>query len=185
MDRQKRKLIPFFTIFPCIILNRYFIIGDHWSGSITIIFNILTFFMRDSLLCFNFSRSTSWFLDLACYFINKVSVFSLAFLLRLQIFLISRLLPIKKKLTLGRTRKSWQIHTPTVVQVRGGGGVDGTPPRSFWYVAVLWNNFALSGKPLIFLKRWGIFHGWWGCWWPVTSPTMVTILAAILDFTKN
>ena len=30
-------------------------------------------------------------------------------------------------LSLGRT----QIHTPTVVQGGGGGGVNGTPPRSF------------------------------------------------------
>ena len=75
-----------------------------------------------------------------------------------------------------------QIHTPTVVQ---GGGVDGTPPLSFGYVAVFWNDFTFSGKPLIFLTRWGIFYGWWRCWRPVTSPTMVAILAAILDFTKN
>ena len=63
-----------------------------------------------------------------------------------------------KKLTLGLTRKS-QIHTPTVVQVGAGGGraVDGIPPRSFWYVAVFWNDFTSSGKPLIFLTRWGIF----------------------------
>ena len=45
----------------------------------------------------------------------------------------------------------------------------------------IWNDFAFSGKPLIFLTRWGIFYGWWRCWRPVTSPTMV----AILDFTKN
>ena len=63
----------------------------------------------------------------------------------------------------------------------GRGGVDGTPPRSFWYVAVFWNAFTFSGKPLIFLTRLGIFKGWWLCWRPVTSPTMV----AILDFTKN
>ena len=61
-----------------------------------------------------------------------------------------------------------QIHTPTVVQ---GRGVDGTPPRSFWYVAVFRNVFAFSKKPLIFLTRWGIFYGWWRCWRPVTSPT--------------
>ena len=30
-----------------------------------------------------------------------------------------------------------------------------------------------------------IFYGWWRCWRPVTSPTMVAILAAILDFTKK
>jgi len=58
-----------------------------------------------------------------------------------------------------------QIHTPTVVQ----GGGDGTPSRSLWYVAVFWKDFTFSGKPLIFF----------------TSPTIVAILAAILDFTKN
>ena len=79
-----------------------------------------------------------------------------------------------------------QIHTPTVVQGGGGElGVDGIPHRSFWYVAVLWNDFTFSGKPLIFLTRWGIFYGWWCCWRLVTSLTMVAILAAILDFTKN
>ena len=58
-------------------------------------------------------------------------------------------------LSLGRT----QIHTPTVVQGGGvgGGGVNGTPPRSFWYVAVIWNDFTFSGKPLILLTKWGIF----------------------------
>ena len=76
-----------------------------------------------------------------------------------------------------------QIHTPTMVQK--GGRVDGTGPCSFLYVAVFWNDFTFSGKPLIFLTRWGIFYGWWRCWRPVTSPTMVAILAAILDFTKN
>ena len=34
------------------------------------------------------------------------------------------------------------IHTPTVVQ---GVWVGGTPPRSFWYVAVFWNDFTFSG----------------------------------------
>ena len=29
------------------------------------------------------------------------------------------------------------------------GGVGRTPPRSFWYVAVFWNEFTLSGKPLL------------------------------------
>ena len=62
----------------------------------------------------------------------------------------------------------------------GGGGMDGTPPWRFWYVAVFWNSFTFSGKPLIFLTRWGIFKGWWLCWGPVTSPTMV----GILEFTK-
>ena len=31
--------------------------------------------------------------------------------------------------------------------------MDGIPRLSFWYVAVFWNNFAFSGKPLIFLTR--------------------------------
>ena len=47
------------------------------------------------------------------------------------------------------------------------------------------SDFTFSRKPLIFLTRWGIFHGWWRCGRLVTSPTMVAILAAILDFTKN
>ena len=77
-----------------------------------------------------------------------------------------------------------QIHTPTVVQW-GEWEVDGTPPRSFWYVAVFWNDFTFSGKPLIFLTRWGIFfYGWWRCWRLVTSLTMVAILTAILDLPR-
>ena len=51
-----------------------------------------------------------------------------------------------------------QIHTRTVVQ--GGGGVDGwNPSYSFWDVAVFRNDFNVSGKPLIFYTRWGIFNG--------------------------
>ena len=80
------------------------------------------------------------------------------------------------RLSLGCTRKL----TPP----RRGGG-DFNPPRSFWYVAVLQIDFIFSGKPLIFLTRRGQFYGWWHCWRPVTSPTMVAILAAILDFNKN
>ena len=38
-----------------------------------------------------------------------------------------------------------QSYTPTVVQ---GELID--PPLSFWYIAVFRNDFALSGKPLIF-----------------------------------
>ena len=48
-----------------------------------------------------------------------------------------------------------QNYTPTMVQEEG---VDGTPPQSFWYVAVFRNDFAFTGKPLIFLTRWGIFY---------------------------
>ena len=36
---------------------------------------------------------------------------------------------------------------------KGGGGMDGIPLPSFWYVAVFGNNFTFSGKPLIFLTR--------------------------------
>ena len=49
-------------------------------------------------------------------------------------------------LTLGRTSKSipssWY---------GGGGGME--PPRSFRYVAAFWNDFTISGKPLIFLTK--------------------------------
>ena len=76
------------------------------------------------------------------------------------------------RLTLGCTRKL----TPP----RRGGGGNLTPPRRFWYVAVLQIDFTFSGKPLIFLTRRGQFYGWWHCWRPVTSPAMVAILAAIL-----
>ena len=57
-------------------------------------------------------------------------------------------------LSLGRTRKFMPL---VWYKGGGGGGVDGTPPRSFWYVAVFWNDFTFSGKPLIFLTRWSIF----------------------------
>ena len=56
--------------------------------------------------------------------------------------------------------------------------------RSGRYRAQLLNANISQSKPLIFLTRSGIFYGWWRCWRPVTSPTMVTILAVILDFTK-
>ena len=51
-------------------------------------------------------------------------------------------------LILGRTRKF--IQPPWH---KGGGGMDGIPLPSFWYVAVFRNNFTFSGKPLIFLTR--------------------------------
>ena len=70
-------------------------------------------------------------------------------------------------------------------EAEGGAVVDGTPPRSFCHVAVFRNDFTFSGRPLIFLTRSGIFYGWWRCWWPVTSPTTVAILAAVFDFAKN
>ena len=47
---------------------------------------------------------------------------------------------------LGHTRS----HTRAVVQ-GGGGGVDGAPPPlPFFYVAIFKNDFAFSGKHLIF-----------------------------------
>ena len=73
-----------------------------------------------------------------------------------------------------------QIHTPTVVQGVGGGGWGWwNPSPEFLICCSILNNFTFSGKPLMFLTRWGIFYGWWRCWRPVTSPTMVAILAAI------
>ena len=65
------------------------------------------------------------------------------------------LLSIPKFWTLSINPRAYtQIYTPTMVQERGE---DGTPPQSFWYVAVFWNDFTFSGKLLIFLTRWGIF----------------------------
>ena len=60
-----------------------------------------------------------------------------------------------------------------------------TTTEVFLYVVVFRNDFTFNGKHLIFLARGGIFYGWWRCWRPVTSPTMVAILAAILDFAKS
>ena len=60
-----------------------------------------------------------------------------------------------------------------------------TRPFSFWYVAVFQQNFAFSGKPLIFSTQWGLFCGWWHCWISVTSQNKVAILASRLGFIKN
>ena len=46
-------------------------------------------------------------------------------------------------------------------------------------------NFAFSGKPLIFSTQWGLFCGWWHCWISVTSQNKVAILASRLGFIKN
>ena len=85
-----------------------------------------------------------------------------------------------------------QIHTPTVVQGGGGGGGAWWNPGGLveplpgvFDVAVFRNDFAFSGKPLIFSTRWGTFYGCWYCWGPLTSPTMIANLAAIFDFTNN
>ena len=76
--------------------------------------------------------------------------------------------------------------------------------RVFRYLAILWSDFAFSGKPSISTARWGIFYRWWRCWktfdllnktryilWEVALLKACgvtnngTILAAILDFIKN
>ena len=67
--------------------------------------------------------------------------------------------------------------------VQGGGGVLTDPPLEFLKCCSILklNDFAFSGKPLIFSTRSGIFYGSWRCLRSVTSPNMV----AILDFIKN
>ena len=43
-------------------------------------------------------------------------------------------------------------------------------------------RFCLQWKAFDLLNKMRfIFNGWWRCWRPMTSPTMVAILAAILD----
>ena len=55
-----------------------------------------------------------------------------------------------------------QIHTPTVVQGGGGGvggvGLDGTPPLSFWYVAVLLFNPIGVEKKSVKCQKYGIYR---------------------------
>ena len=58
------------------------------------------------------------------------------------------------QLTLGRTRKSiTHRSTRWGVGGGGGGGGGGTPPKRFCYVAVFRNDFAVTGRPLIFSTR--------------------------------
>ena len=78
-------------------------------------------------------------------------------------------------LTLGRTRK----FIPPPWYKGGGGGWN--PSTEFLICCSILKHLTFSGKSLIFLTRGSIFYGWWRCWRPVTSPTMV----AILDFTEN
>ena len=69
-------------------------------------------------------------------------------------------------LTIQRTCKF--IPSPWYKRGGGGGGGGGAwvppppppPPLGFWYAAIFRNDFAFSGKPLIFSTRWGILHGW-------------------------
>ena len=66
--------------------------------------------------------------------------------------------------------------------VQGGGVLTDPPLESLICCSILkLNDFAFSGKPLIFSTRSGIFYGSWRCLRSVTSPNMV----AILDFIKN
>ena len=81
-------------------------------------------------------------------------------------------------LTLGRTCK---FIPPPWYKWREGDGWMKPLRGVFDMLQFFWNDFNFSGKPSIFLTRWGMFHGWYCCKRPVTSPTMVVILAATLD----
>ena len=80
-------------------------------------------------------------------------------------------------LTLGRTRK--------FIPQRGIRGRGGWNPSSEFLIMIICSiskRFCLQWKAfdLLYKMRF-IFNGWWRCWRPMTSPTMV----AILDFTRN
>ena len=68
-----------------------------------------------------------------------------------------------------RTNK--QIHTPTVVE--GGKGLMEPLPGVFNMLQHI-ETILLLVESLCHDLR--IFYGWWRCWRPVTSPTMVAIL---------
>ena len=75
-----------------------------------------------------------------------------------------------------------QIHTPTVVQGRGGGTVDGNPLVRVFYMLHYFETIFPSVESLwsslqdeVHFMGGGVAEG------PVTSPTVVTIL----DFTEN
>ena len=76
-----------------------------------------------------------------------------------------------------------QSHLDPDRGTRGEGGLmeSPPPPLSFLHVAIFWNDFAFSGKLLIFSTRWGIFYVWWHCLRSVTSPNVV----AIFDLSRN
>ena len=63
----------------------------------------------------------------------------------------------------------------------GEGGVDG-PPLEFLICCSVSKRFYLQWKAFDLLYK---MRYMWRCWGSVTSPTMVAILATILDFTKN
>ena len=64
----------------------------------------------------------------------------------------------------------------------GGGGGGGWTPLEFLICCSFSKRFYLQWKPFDLLYKMRYI---WRCWGPVTSPTKVAILAAILDFTKN
>ena len=79
-----------------------------------------------------------------------------------------------------------QMHTPTVVQGTRGGGEGGWTPPSVFDMLQYFETILPSVKSLwsslgdeVYLMDGGAAGG------PVTSPTTVAILAAILDFTKS
>ena len=61
-------------------------------------------------------------------------------------------------LSLGRTRK----FIPLVWYKGGGGGRWMEPlPGVFWYVAVFWNDFTLSGQDEVYFRGGGAAGGLW------------------------
>ena len=82
-------------------------------------------------------------------------------------------------LTLARTRS----HTPQCST--GGGGRIWNPSLEFSICCGISKRFHLQWKVLIFLTRWAIFYGWLVCWKSATSPNMVAVLGAILNFAQN
>ena len=65
---------------------------------------------------------------------------------------------------------------------RGTGGEGWMGPLKFLICCSVSKRFYLQWKAFDLLYK---MRYMWRCWGPVTSPTMVAILAAILDFTKN
>ena len=72
------------------------------------------------------------------------------------------------------------IHTP---QWYKGG--EWTPSLEFLICCSISKRFYHQWKAFNLLYKMRYILGWWRCWGPVTSPTIVAILAAIFNFTKN
>ena len=87
----------------------------------------------------------------------------------------------------------WNLNlgrTPTVIPppwYKGGG--DGPhpppPPLGCFICCNISKRFCLQWKACDLLHKMRYILGWWRCWRSVTSPNMVAILVAILDFIKN